>query len=65
MIEQATVRRGGVDGGSLVRDDGTSLEFEASAVDAAVRLLRVGQRVTVDCVDGRVVSLTVCGLPFT
>lgn len=47
-------------GGSLLRDDGVRLVFEAAAFDASgLRLLRLGQRVQVErAPDGTVTRVT-------
>jgi 2-phospho-L-lactate guanylyltransferase len=47
--------------GSLLRDDGTRMEFDAAAFDASgLRLLRLGQRVQVDrAPDGTVTRITI------
>ena len=44
--------------GTVLLDDGTPLDFDAAAFDASgLRLLRLGQRVRLERVDGRVASL--------
>jgi len=49
--------------GSVLRDDGVELRFEAPALDGSgLRLLRVGQRLTVDVVDDLVVALRIVGI---
>ncbi|MBC9821529.1 2-phospho-L-lactate guanylyltransferase [Terrabacter sp. MAHUQ-38] len=49
--------------GSVLRDDGVELRFEAAAFDASgLRLLRVGQRLTIDVVDDHVVGLRIVGV---
>ncbi|MEW1954126.1 2-phospho-L-lactate guanylyltransferase [Terrabacter sp. NPDC080008] len=49
--------------GSVLRDDGVELSFEAPAFDGSgLRLLRVGQRLTVDVVDDLVVALRIVGI---
>ncbi|GAB3876580.1 2-phospho-L-lactate guanylyltransferase [Terrabacter terrigena] len=49
--------------GSVLRDDGVELAFEASAFEASgLRLLRTGQRLTVDVVDDVVVSMRIVGI---
>lgn len=53
----------GTRSGRLLRDDGTALVFEASALDPRVLLLRPGQRVHVREQDGAVVAVEVAGLP--
>lgn len=51
--------------GSLLRDDGTRLTFDAPAFDASgLRLLRLGQRVTVESgPDGTVTRVTLVTMP--
>jgi 2-phospho-L-lactate/phosphoenolpyruvate guanylyltransferase len=49
--------------GSVLRDDGLELPFDAHAFDASgLRLLRAGQRLTVEVVDDLVVSLRIVGI---
>jgi len=49
--------------GSLLRDDGVELPFEAPAFDGSgLRLLRLGQRLTVEVVDDHVVALHIVGV---
>jgi 2-phospho-L-lactate guanylyltransferase len=49
--------------GSVLRDDGVELTFTAPAFEASgLRLLRVGQRLTVDVVDDLVVGLRIVGV---
>jgi 2-phospho-L-lactate guanylyltransferase len=49
--------------GSVLRDDGVELAFEASAFDSSgLRLLRLGQRLTVEVVDDLVVALRIVGI---
>ena len=49
--------------GSVLRDDGVELPFEALAFEASgLRLLRLGQRLTVEVVDDHVVSLHIVGV---
>ena len=49
--------------GSVLRDDGVELRFEAPAFEASgLRLLRLGQRLTVDVVDDLVVALRIIGV---
>jgi 2-phospho-L-lactate guanylyltransferase len=49
--------------GSLLRDDGVELTFGSPAFEASgLRLLRVGQRLTVDVVDDVVVALRIVGV---
>jgi 2-phospho-L-lactate guanylyltransferase len=52
--------------GDVLLDDGSSLEFPASAFDASgLRLLRLGQRVRLETDgDGAVLRLTIMSLPF-
>jgi 2-phospho-L-lactate/phosphoenolpyruvate guanylyltransferase len=53
--------------GAVLRDDGSRVTFERSAVDAGgLRLLRVGQRVRmrVDAAGTRAVALTAVTLPL-
>jgi 2-phospho-L-lactate guanylyltransferase len=49
--------------GSVLRDDGRELVFGAPALESSgLRLLRVGQRLTVDVVDDVVVALRIVGI---
>ena len=49
--------------GSVLRDDGVELHFEAPAFEASgLRLLRLGQRLTVEVVDDLVVALHIVGV---
>jgi 2-phospho-L-lactate guanylyltransferase len=49
--------------GSVLRDDGVELAFEASAFESSgLRLLRLGQRLTVEVVDDVVVALHIVGV---
>ena len=49
--------------GSVLRDDGVRLSFDASTFDdSGLRLLRVGQRLTVEVVDDVVVSMRIVGI---
>ena len=49
--------------GSVLLDDGLELTFDAAALDASgLRLLRLGQRLTVQIVDSRVVALHIVGI---
>ena len=49
--------------GSVLRDDGVRLSFDAHAFDnSGLRLLRTGQRLTVEVVDDRVVSMRIVGI---
>ncbi|NUO89335.1 MAG: cold-shock protein [Dermatophilaceae bacterium] len=62
---QATVHRFDPDthSGSVLRDDGVELAFEAPAFEASgLRLLRTGQRLTVDVVDDVVVAMRIVGV---
>jgi 2-phospho-L-lactate guanylyltransferase len=62
---QATVHRFDPESrsGSLLRDDGVLLPFDGAAFDrSGLRLLRVGQRLTVEMVDSTVRSLHIVGV---
>lgn len=62
---QATVHRFDADtlSGSVLRDDGVELPFDAAAFGSSgLRLLRVGQRLTVDVRDERVTGLRIVGV---
>ncbi len=49
--------------GSVLRDDGVRLAFDARTFDeSGLRLLRTGQRLTVDVVDDVVVSMRIVGI---
>ncbi|HET8987729.1 MAG TPA: 2-phospho-L-lactate guanylyltransferase [Humibacillus sp.] len=49
--------------GSVLRDDGVRLPFDAHAFDdSGLRLLRTGQRLTVEVVDDLVVSMRIVGI---
>ncbi|KQX69582.1 hypothetical protein [Angustibacter sp. Root456] len=49
--------------GSVLLDDGTRLPFAAEAFErSGLRLLRVGQRLTVEVADDRVVGLRIVGV---
>ncbi len=49
--------------GSVLLDDGVRVPFDPDAFwRSGLRLLRVGQRVTVDVRDGRVVTLGINGV---
>jgi len=49
--------------GSVLRDDGVELRFEAPAFEASgLRLLRLGQRLTVEVVDDLVIALHIVGV---
>ncbi|MGN6610727.1 MAG: hypothetical protein ACTHLJ_03040 [Angustibacter sp.] len=49
--------------GSVLLDDGTRLPFAPEAFESSgLRLLRVGQRLTVDVDAGRVVALRIVGV---
>jgi cold shock CspA family protein len=63
---QATVATFDADSGSgtVLTDDGLRMPFDAAAFAAGgLRLLRPGQRVKMDIVDGRVVRVTIVTLP--
>lgn len=49
--------------GAVVTDAGHELVFDGAAVSPAVRLLRPGQRVDVLVEAGRVVALSLPGMP--
>lgn len=62
---QATVHRFDPEtlSGSLLRDDGVELPFDAAAfATSGLRLLRPGQRLTVDVTDERVTALRIVGV---
>lgn len=49
--------------GSVLGDDGVELPFDAAAfATSGLRLLRLGQRLTVDVVDDRVTALRIVGV---
>lgn len=49
--------------GSVLRDDGVEIPFDATAFAASgLRLLRLGQRLTVDVRDDRVTALRIVGV---
>ncbi|GAA6526434.1 cold-shock protein [Intrasporangium sp. DVR] len=49
--------------GSLIRDDGVLLPFDNAAFErSGLRLVRVGQRLTVDLVDDRVTAVRIVGI---
>jgi 2-phospho-L-lactate guanylyltransferase len=52
-------------GGSLLLDNGTTLDFDAAAfVASGLRLLRLGQRVRIETgADGSIVRITLPTLP--
>jgi 2-phospho-L-lactate guanylyltransferase len=51
--------------GTVLLDDGTQLSFSADAFEASgLRFLRLGQRVKMRMVDGRIVALTHIALPL-
>ena len=51
--------------GTVFLDDGTELPFPADAFEGSgLRFLRLGQRVKLRIVDGRIVALTHIALPF-
>jgi 2-phospho-L-lactate guanylyltransferase len=62
---QATVHRFDeqTGSGSVLRDDGVEVPFSAEVfAQSALRLLRPGQRLTVDVDDDRVVALRIVGV---
>ncbi|EWT04683.1 2-phospho-L-lactate guanylyltransferase [Intrasporangium chromatireducens Q5-1] len=62
---QATVHRfdPATHTGSVLRDDGVELPFDAAAFGASgLRLLRPGQRLTVEVADDRVTALRIVGV---
>lgn len=62
---QATVHRfdDQTRSGSVLQDDGVEVPFDARAFDASgLRLLRVGQRLTVEIEDGQVTRLFIVGV---
>ena len=49
--------------GSVLRDDGLQLPFDAHTFDdSGLRLLRSGQRLTVEVVDDMVVAMRIVGI---
>lgn len=51
--------------GTVLLDDGTQLPFSAAAFDGSgLRMLRLGQRVKLRIVDGRIEALTHIALPM-
>ncbi len=49
--------------GSVLQDDGVEVPFDAAAFDTSgLRLLRLGQRLTVEVEDGRVTQLFIVGV---
>lgn len=51
--------------GTVLLDDGTELAFSADAFEASgLRMLRIGQRVKLRMVDGRIDALTHIALPL-
>ena len=49
--------------GRVLLDDGLEMSFDAPALDGSgLRLLRVGQRLTVEVVDDLVVALRIVGV---
>ena len=51
--------------GTVLLDDGTQLAFSGEAFrDSGLRFLRLGQRVKMRVIDGRVVALTHIALPL-
>ncbi len=62
---QGTVRDfdAGTQGGSVLLDDGSRVDFDGAAFAAGgLRLLRPGQRVRLETRDGRVVLITILTL---
>lgn len=62
---QATVHRydDQTRSGSVLQDDGLEVPFDAEVFDASgLRLLRPGQRLTVEVEDGRVTRLFIVGI---
>lgn len=62
---QATVHRFDprTGAGSVLRDDGTEVPFDDDALaGSGLRLLRPGQRVTIEVSGGRVVALRIVGI---
>jgi 2-phospho-L-lactate/phosphoenolpyruvate guanylyltransferase len=49
--------------GAMLLDDGTELPFDREAIErSGLRLVRVGQRLTVDTDDDRVVAMRLNGI---
>jgi 2-phospho-L-lactate guanylyltransferase len=49
--------------GAMLLDDGTELPFDREAYErSGLRLLRIGQRLTVDTEDDRVVAMRLTGI---
>lgn len=49
--------------GSVIRDDGVLLSFDAQAFDmSGLRLVRLGQRVTLEVMGDRITSLGIVGI---
>jgi len=49
--------------GSVIQDDGVLLPFDSAAfATSGLRLLRLGQRLTVDVVEGRVTAMRIVGI---
>ncbi|MDC5697223.1 cold-shock protein [Intrasporangium calvum] len=49
--------------GSVIRDDGVLLPFDSAAFEGSgLRLVRVGQRLTVDVLNDQVVGLRIVGV---
>jgi 2-phospho-L-lactate guanylyltransferase len=49
--------------GSVIRDDGVLLPFDSEAFSlSGLRLLRLGQRLTVEVTDDRVTALRIVGI---
>lgn len=62
---QATVHRydDQTRSGSVLQDDGVEVPFDAEAFDlSGLRLLRLGQRLTVEVEDGHVTRLYIVGV---
>ncbi|ALG11210.1 hypothetical protein [Kibdelosporangium phytohabitans] len=51
--------------GTVLLDDGSQLSFDADAFDhSGLRMLRLGQRVVMRVVDGRVTAINHIALPL-
>ncbi|ONI86520.1 hypothetical protein ALI144C_11525 [Actinosynnema sp. ALI-1.44] len=51
--------------GTVLLDDGTRMTFDADAFDhSGLRMLRLGQRVVMRVVDGRVTAINHIALPL-
>lgn len=49
--------------GSVIRDDGVLLPFDSVAFDrSGLRLVRLGQRLTIDVSDERVTAMRIVGI---